>query len=139
MKKLLVALLALSAGAAFADGIVGKWRTMDDETKKPKAIISITESGGTYSGRIVGLMPGVDANCGECSGAQKGKPLVGQTVLRGLKAEGGEYVGGKITDPKSGKVYSAKAKIADGGKTLQVRGYLGVSVLGRTQTWSRVP
>ena len=122
MKKLLLALLAVSAtGAAFADGIVGKWRTIDDATKKPKAIIQITESGGIYSGRIVALEAGVDPNCGDCDNAQKGKPLVGQTVLRGLRLDGDAYTGGKITDPKSGKVYSAKATVANGGTSYYPR------------------
>lgn len=139
MKKLLLAILAVAAtGTALANGIEGKWRTIDDATKKPKAIIQITESGGIYSGRIVALEAGVDPNCGDCSGAQKGKPLVGQTVLRGLRIDGDEYTGGKITDPKSGKVYSAKATLANGGKSLQVRGFMGISALGRTQTWQRV-
>ena len=139
MKKLLLALLAVSAtGAAFADGIVGKWRTIDDATKKPKAIIQITESGGIYSGRIVALAEGVDPNCGDCDKAQQGKALVGQSVLRGLRLDGNEYTGGKITDPNTGKVYSAKATVTNGGKSLQVRGFMGVSALGRTQTWQRV-
>lgn len=140
MKKLLLAVLAMSAASmALADGIVGKWRTVDDATKKPTGVVQITESGGVYSGRIVAVAEGVDPNCGQCSDAQKGQPLVGKVVLRGLRADGDGYSGGKITDPKNGKTYSAKAKIINDGKALQVRGFLGVSVLGRTQTWHRVP
>ena len=81
---------------------------------------------------------GVDPNCGDCDKAQQGKALVGQSVLRGLRLDGNEYTGGKITDPKTGKVYSAKATVTNGGKSLQVRGFMGVSALGRTQTWQRV-
>ncbi|MCP2040563.1 uncharacterized protein (DUF2147 family) [Neisseria sp. HSC-16F19] len=137
-KKLIWVLAAMSAQLAWAQGIEGKWRTIDDKTKQPKAVIEITQSGGVYSGRIVALAEGVDPNCGDCSGAQKGKPLVGQTVLRNLKAEGDGFSGGKLTDPKTGKTYSAKAELTQGGKALKVRGYLGVSVAGRTQVWQRV-
>lgn len=137
-KKMIWMAAALGAQLAWAQGIEGKWRTIDDQTQRPKAVIEISQSGGVYSGRIVQLADGVDPNCSDCSGAQKGKPLVGQTVLRNLRAEGDAFSGGKLTDPKTGKTYSAKAELVQGGKALKVRGYLGVSVVGRTQVWQRV-
>lgn len=135
MKKLLLAAaLAVTAFGAHAAGIEGKWRTIDDATKKPKAIVQITKSGNSYTGKIVALADGVENNCTECK--QPGA-LIGRTILTGLKDADGKYEGGKITDPLSGKTYSAKAELAGGGKSLKVRGYLGVAALGRTQTWQR--
>ncbi len=137
MRKYLWAAAALLfAGSTWANNIVGQWRTIDDNTKKPRAVVEISESGGIYSGRIVSLAPGVDPNCSDCSGAQQGKPLVGQTVLRGLRVSGDGYKGGKITDPKTGKEYTASAKLVNGGQSLEVRGSIGP--FGRTQTWQRV-
>ena len=74
----------------------------------------------------------------ECPACQPAKPVIGLSILTGLQEKGGKYEGGKIYDPKSGKTYSAKAELANGGKSLKVRGFMGVSVLGRTQTWHRV-
>ena len=138
IKHVLLLSMLCSAGLAMAQDISGKWRTIDDETKKPKAIVQISKSGDSYSGRIISLEAGVENKCAGCSGAQKGGPLVGLTVVRGLKADGDGYSGGSIFDPKSGKTYKANAELANGGKSLKVRGYIGVSALGRTQTWQRV-
>ena len=100
--------------------------------------MEITEAAnGELTGKIVKLFANPDAVCEKCEGALKGKPVVGMTILTGLKKDGEEWEGGKILDPKSGKVYSAKAKLTDGGKKLEVRGFLGVALLGRTQTWER--
>lgn len=133
MNKLMI-LAALFSPPAFAQGIEGKWRTIDDTTGKPKAVVQISHNGGVYSGKIVSLADGVKNECPAC---QPAKPLIGLTVLTGLKENGGQYEGGKIYDPKNGKTYSAKAELANGGKTLKVRGYLGISALGRTQTWQK--
>lgn len=136
MKTMILAtVMALSATFASASGIEGKWRTIDDETKKPKAIVSIVKNGSTYTGTIVGLANGVENVCPACSDK---RALIGLTVLTGLKADGDEYTGGRIFDPKSGKTYKSKASVSADGKRLNVRGYIGVSALGRTQTWQRV-
>ncbi|QMT41222.1 DUF2147 domain-containing protein [Neisseria shayeganii] len=135
---LLAAALTCLTAVAGAEGIVGQWRTVDDETGKPKAVIRISENNGVYNGTIVQLMPGIENRCPGCSGDKANAPLVGMTVLTGLKEEDGKYVGGRIFDPKSGNTYRAKAELADGGNALKVRGYMGVSALGRTQTWQRV-
>ncbi|MDO4997242.1 MAG: DUF2147 domain-containing protein [Neisseria sp.] len=129
------ALGALLAAPSFAASIEGKWRTIDDETKKPKAVVQISQSGSTFNGTIVALADGVENRCPACQGD---KPLIGMKVLTGLKEKDGKYADGKIFDPKSGKTYSAKAELANGGNSLKVRGFLGVSLLGRTQTWQRV-
>ena len=72
-----------------------------------------------------------------CDGDRKGKPVNGMTILWGLKKDGDSWANGKILDPHNGKVYSAKMKLVEGGRKLEVRGFLGVSLLGRTQVWER--
>lgn len=133
-----VTALTLCSSLALAAGAGGTWKTIDDETKQPKALVEITEAAnGELTGKIVKLFANPEAVCEKCEGALKGKPVVGMTILTGLKKDGEEWEGGKILDPKSGKVYSAKAKLTEGGKKLEVRGFLGVALLGRTQTWER--
>ena len=139
LKKIVLLAIMSSVGMAMAQDITGKWRTVDDKTKKPKAVVQITKNGNVYSGRIISLEAGVDPNCGDCSGEAKGKPLVGKTVLRGLKDDGdGGYEKGQIIDPKNGNTYTAAATLENGGNTLNVRAYIGVKFAGRTQSWQRV-
>lgn len=114
---------------------------MDDVSGKPRALIRITESGGMLLGRIEKVFPGPqeDSNprCTKCEGTNKDAPVVGLEILSGLSREGGEYVGGQILDPDNGKVYRSKLRLSDNGRKLDVRGYIGVPMLGRSQTWLR--
>ncbi|RJG07157.1 DUF2147 domain-containing protein [Noviherbaspirillum cavernae] len=134
------ALLALGAWAQQASP-VGLWKNIDDETGKPKALIRITESNGEFKGRIEKLFR--DANedqnpkCDKCEGTRKDQPIIGMTILTGLKQEGSEYTGGQLLDPGNGKVYKSKAALVDGGRKLDVRGYIGAPLFGRSQTWVR--
>jgi len=135
---------AVLAAPAFAQDSspVGVWKTIDDETGKPKALIRITENqGGELQGRIEKLFrpANQDQNpiCDKCEGARKDQPLIGMMIVSGLKKDGDEYKGGEILDPASGKVYKSKAALKDGGKKLEVRGYVGAPLFGRTQTWVR--
>lgn len=134
---------AFSALALAADGDspVGTWKSFDDKSGEPKSIIEITDNGGTLEGRIVKLFrkPGEDPDpvCDKCTDERKGQKVVGMTILTGLKPDGDEWGGGKILDPKNGKVYSAKLSLIEGGSKLNVRGFLGFSLLGRTQVWER--
>ncbi|WP_373990544.1 DUF2147 domain-containing protein [Duganella sp. BuS-21] len=138
-----IAAAALSIAPALADTTspTGLWKNIDDETGKPKALIRITESNGVLTGQIEKIFR--DANedqnpkCDKCEGARKDQPIVGMTILSGLKKDGEEYAGGEILDPNNGKVYKSKLRLADGGKKLNVRGYIGVPMLGRSQTWVR--
>lgn len=129
--------------AAAADtSPVGRWQTIDDESGKPKAIVVIEEQGGVLSGRIVQIFPepgaDPDPKCDVCPGDRKGKPIVGMTILDGLKAQGENlWEGGEILDPKNGKTYKALARLKQNGQDLEVRGFLGISLLGRTQVWHR--
>ena len=121
---------------AFAASPVGTWTTIDDKTGAKRAVVSVTESGGVLSGTIIKVYPqaGDTGVCHSCPGAFKGKKVQGLRFMWGLKKEGDNaWGGGSILDPKSGKIYKAKATLE--GNKLLVRGYLGVSLLGRTQTW----
>ncbi|MCZ7497308.1 DUF2147 domain-containing protein [Agrobacterium tumefaciens] len=133
------AVLAASGALANETSPVGLWRNIDDATGKPRALVRIVESGGTLQGRVekVFLAPDESPICTKCDGALKNSPVVGLVILKDLKKDGGEYSGGTILDPDSGKVYSSKVRLTDGGKKLNVRGFVGVSLLGRSQTWVR--
>ncbi|MCG2792997.1 MAG: DUF2147 domain-containing protein [Weeksellaceae bacterium] len=138
MKKLIATLaLSLISVLSFAQ-IEGKWKTVDDETGKAKSIVEIwKKSDGKYYGKINQLLDKPEnANCVACKDDRKNKPLIGLEIIRGLKKEGDEFTGGTITDPKKGKTY--KCTITRSGDKLNVRGYLGISLLGRDQTWSKV-
>ena len=138
---MLMAGLLASAGA-WADGSpVGLWKNIDDATGKPKALIRITENNGELSGKIEKLFraPEEEQNpvCEKCEGDLKGKPIIGMTILSVLKKDGDEYNGGQILDPSNGKLYKSKLTVIEDGKKLNVRGYIGMPMLGRTQTWVR--
>jgi len=140
------ALIAASAlsGAAFAADMnspVGLWKNIDDKTGKPKALIRISESNGIYQGKIEKLFRPADQDqnpkCEKCEGADKGQPLIGLVIIKDIKKSDAEYSGGTIMDPEDGKTYKSRMKLADGGKKLDVRGYIGTPLFGRSQTWVR--
>ncbi|KAA8731281.1 DUF2147 domain-containing protein [Acinetobacter qingfengensis] len=144
MKKLslILATTALVSTGAFADTLNNsQWQTIDDETGKPKAIVQFKQqANGSFNAAIVKVLdPQAAKACTNCAGALKGKSLQGVTIVRNLKAVStGKYDGGTILDPKSGKSYKMKSEISADGKKLTVRGYIGISALGRNQTWNRV-
>lgn len=143
MKKIALAfgLLGLSALANAADPLNGTvWKTIDDKTKQPKATVKFTEQkNGTLTASIQSILtPGEENACTKCEGPYHNKSLKGLTIVRGLKNTGGtSYDGGSILDPQTGKTYKLKGKLADGGKKLELRGFIGVAALGRNQTWVR--
>ena len=145
MSKQLISALLLSAmtSFAFANDIAGLWQTIDDKTGAPKGQVEIRqEANGTYVGKIVKITPRAGytpkTTCVDCPAPYTNKPILGLDVLTGLKhSSGNNYTGGRILDPNTGKVYSMKAKLSSNGKRLTLRGYVGVSALGRTQTWIR--
>lgn len=143
MKKIALAfgLLGLSALANAADPLNGTvWKTIDDKTKQPKATVKFTEQkNGTLTASIQSILtPGEENACTKCEGPYHNKSLKGLTIVRGLKNTGGtSYDGGSILDPQTGKTYKLKGKLADGGKKLELRGFVGVAALGRNQTWIR--
>jgi len=133
---------ALFAGAALAQSTpVGLWKTIDDETGKAKSFVRIVDAGGTLVGRIEKLIDPPKANpvCDACTDARKGQPILGMTILEGVTklADESAWDGGSILDPNNGKTYKVRLTPKDGGKALDVRGYIGMPLLGRTQTWQR--
>ena len=143
MKKIVLALglMSLAALANAADPLNGTtWKTIDDKTKQPKAIVKSTEQkNGTLSASIQSVLtPGEENACKKCEGPYHNKSLKGLRIVTGLKNVGGtSYENGSILDPQSGKTYKLKGQIADGGKKLELRGFIGVAALGRNQTWIR--
>lgn len=136
MKKILLG-LSLLVGVAISAQIEGKWKTIDDETGKAKSIVEIfKKNDGKYYGKIQQLMQKpTNDNCVKCKDDRKNKPLIGLEIIRGLEKNGDEFTGGTITDPKNGKTY--KCTITRDGNKLNVRGYIGFSVIGRTQVWQK--
>ena len=139
--KLLTALLStFIASVAFAQTPVGVWKSIDDKTGKEKSIIRITETGGVLSGKIEKLLDPTkqDAKCDECSDERKGKPVTGMTIIRNVKKEDDRWGGGDILDPNDGKIYRVRLTPSADNKKMDVRGYIGTPMLGRTQVWMRV-
>lgn len=145
IKKTLFVVFCIFATATsvMAQNISGIWRHIDDKTGASKAHIQIQkEEDGTFTGTIIKVtpMPGYKPKeiCIACPMPYTNKPILGLEVLKGLKYDkNNSYSGGKILDPLTGKIYSMNAKLSAKGNRLQMRGYIGVSALGRSQTWVR--
>lgn len=140
--------LLLGAGQVLAanDSPAGTWKTIDDATHQPKSIVEITEHDGEYQAKIVKLLnrspadvarDGEVALCKECDGERKNQPIVGMTIMWGVRKDGDVWGGGRILDPKNGKTYKVKLSLKDGGAKLDVHGYIGFALLGRSQIWER--
>ncbi|MGD1320012.1 DUF2147 domain-containing protein [Chryseobacterium sp. 2R14A] len=137
MKKLLATfVLSLFSVMSFAQ-IEGKWKTIDDETNKPKSIVEIfKKSDGKYYGKISQLLiKPENNNCVKCKDDRKNKPLIGLEIIRGLSKDGNEFGGGTITNPKDGKSY--KTEIVREGNTLKVKALI-MGIAMKTQTWHKV-
>lgn len=127
---------------AQAAGPVGLWKTIDDETGKERSYVRIVDVNGELQGKVEKIFdfPGDDPQhlCDKCKGELKDKPVIGMTILWGLKEDGGVWKGGEILDPNNGKTYRCKLTPSADAKQLDVRGYIGISLIGRTQTWHRL-
>ena len=144
MKRRLTCLLAFIIGiasltTAYAQDVVGTWKTIDDNTGKVRSHVEIYKEGGLVYGKIVKLVDPKEPNpiCDKCKGDDKDKPVVGLVIIKGLEKDDDEYSGGKILDPENGKLYKCYISLEDPDK-LKVRGYIGISLLGRTQYWQRL-
>jgi len=146
MKSLIRTALALALTAtalpalAANDSPVGKWKTIDDKTHEVKSIVEITENGGLLEGKVLQVLKsehGPHPVCANCDGERKNKPIEGMTIMWGLKKDGDEWSGGQILDPAKGKIYKVTLKLEDGGQKLDVHGYIGFSLIGRSQEWVR--
>jgi uncharacterized protein (DUF2147 family) len=123
---------------SFSQTIFGKWKTIDDETGMEKGIVEIYEKAGKVYGRIIEILEKEKKHfkCEMCEGEDKNKPLLGLNIIKGLIKKEDVYEGGKIVDPKNGKSYHCKIAF-DGKDKLIVRGFIGISLFGRSQTWIR--
>ena len=119
--------------------MIGKWKTIDDETGKAISVVEIYERGGKIYGKVHDIIDPKDRNkiCSNCTGEDKDKPIIGLTVIKGLVKDGAEYNSGKILDPKYGRLYKCFITLESKDK-LKVRGYIGISLFGRTQYWHRI-
>jgi uncharacterized protein (DUF2147 family) len=142
--------LCLTLGFATASGMalaadsispIGVWKTFDEKTGKEKALVRIYESDGKLFGKIVqSFKPGAESRvCVPCTDERMNQPIIGLVIIRNMKRHGDEYDGGDILDPESGSVYRSKMHLEQEGARLMVRGYIGISLLGRSQTWERQP
>lgn len=151
MKKILLSICTLitfnsflftNAYAESRDRVsaVGYWTTISDEDNKPRSVVEIINRQGRLEGRILKVYAKADDHdfCIHCTGKEKNKPIIGLRILWGLKSDGDRsWSGGKILDPKTGKVYKCKLSLSKTGKKLEVRGYIGISLFGRSQAWIR--
>lgn len=135
----------LVIGQAFAQATpVGLWKTFDDDARREKSLVRIAESDGVLSGRIERLLDpedGPDPVCEQCSDERRGKPVLGMLILRNVRKrndDAGVWEGGDILDPDDGQLYRVRLRPIDAGRRMEVRGYLGLPLLGRSQTWLRV-
>jgi len=142
MKKILCTLaLGFAAAAAFAQASpAGLWKTIDDETKQEKSHVRLTEAGGVLTGKIEKIVDPAkqDSVCDKCDDARKGQKVLGMTIVEGVKKSADEpyWDSGTILDPNNGKTYKVRMTPKDGGKTMEVRGFIGFFF--RNQQWTRV-
>lgn len=143
MKKIIVYsvlfLMATIQNVSSQTKVLGKWKTIDDDTGAAKSIVEIYESNGKIYGKVLQILEKgkEDKVCEECKGDKKNKPIKGMVIIDGLTKNDDEWDGGKILDPKSGKEYKCVISLENENK-LKVRGYVGFSLLGRTQYWTRI-
>ncbi|WP_345813760.1 DUF2147 domain-containing protein [Paraburkholderia sp. PREW-6R] len=126
---------------AQANSPVGTWQTIDDHTGQPKALVQISDDGsGVLNGKVIkglGANDQPDRRCSACTDARKDQLILGMTIINDMKKDGDGWDHGQILDPENGKVYKCKMHLEEGGNKLVVRGYIGVALLGRSQTWVR--
>ena len=124
---------------SYCQNIIGKWKTIDDSTGKEKSIVEIYEKSGKYFGKITQLYDVASQNkkCDKCEGENKNKPIIGLVIIKNMIKDGVVFSGCTITDPSNGKVYSCKFENIKNDK-ITVRGFIGFSLFGRSQTWIRL-
>lgn len=140
-------LLAAGAAMAASDTPVGTWKQVD-ASGKAKSIIQITDNGGELKATIKQLLnrtpeaiarDGNPARCTQCEGALKDQPIEGMTIMQGVRKDGDVWDGGTIVNPEDGKTYKVKLSLLDNGQKLDVHGYIGFALMGKSQIWQRQP
>ena len=141
--RLALALVLLLVGsiAAWAQPAspVGIWRTFSDRTGQESGKVRIWDQNGLLYGRIIGILDPAkrDAVCQKCTDDRRGQKVMGMQIIRGMKPDGAQWDGGEILDPENGSTYRCIMRLEDGGRKLIVRGFIGISLFGRSQTWLR--
>lgn len=141
LAALAIGMTSLAAQAQMSP--VGLWKTISDKDGTPQSEVRIVENGGVVTGKIEKIYRPTfkgDEKCVECKDDRKDQPIIGLEILRGLKKTDGKemWEGGSVIDPDSGTIYKAKVTPIDGGAKLEMRGFVGFALLGRTQTWVRI-
>lgn len=136
--------VAVSAGASLdpanpAMTPVGLWRTIDDQTGQARSLVRIEDRGQTLVGEVVEILDPArrDVLCSLCPGDRKDRPVLGLQIIRDLKRFDDRWADGRILNPEDGNIYHLRATPRDGGRKLEMHGYLSLPFLGRTQTWIR--
>ena len=139
MKKLSLLFLLIGSFQMQAQTVLGKWKTIDDKTGQAKSVVEVYENNGKVYGEIIEIFDATKRNrkCDKCEGSDKNKPVLGLVIIKNLTKDATQYNGGKILDPETGNVYKCILKLV-GKEKLEVRGYMGFSLIGRSQTWIRV-
>ncbi len=122
---------------------IGLWKTMDDKTQQPRSIVEIFEKDEKFYGKIVKIFPqpGNKSQCEKCPDEFKNQPILGLQLMWDLKKNSEKslkYENGHILDPENGSIYKLKIELIEAGQKLDVRGYIGISLFGRSQQWNRV-
>ncbi len=136
-----MAMLSSQISVAAAATPIGLWQSVDDKTNKPRSLIRISQHDGKLNAVIEkGLLETdtADAVCEQCTDERKGQKIIGMTIVNNLTKNGDQYDGGTILDPENGKTYQCKMKLNAAGDALEVRGYIGISLIGRSQIWKRI-
>jgi uncharacterized protein (DUF2147 family) len=140
MKHLITLLFCITTMTSVqSQSVIGKWKTIDDATGEAKSIVEVFSKSGKVYAKVVDILDPANKNsiCKNCAGDDKNKPILGLTIIKGLSKDGSEYNSGEILDPKNGKLYKCTLSLESKDK-LKIRGYIGFSLLGRTQYWHRV-
>jgi uncharacterized protein (DUF2147 family) len=144
MKWLPLILVVACATSAHAverlDSPVGLWEAVDDNSSAPKGMMRVYQQGERFFGRneVRAATPGAELSCTRCKDERKDQPMAGLLIMRNMHLENGEYIGGDILDPSTGRVYGCKFHLTEGGHKMVLRGFLGIALLGGTQMWRRV-
>jgi len=147
---ILGAFISLNA-AAWAASVGGEptaaglWEQVDEKSGKAESWFRISEKNGVYVGQIVKTFPKPGEEpadkwlCTKCEGEERNAPVLGLALIKGMQRDGRKYENGTIMDPRDGAVYRALMELSPDGQHLEVRGYLGIALFGRSQTWNRLP
>jgi uncharacterized protein (DUF2147 family) len=141
---LALTLVAAHSAPAAEPSAEGLWEQVDDVSGKPESWFRIAQKNGIYEGVLVKGFPKPGENpaewtCDKCEGPEKGAPVIGLALIKNMKRTGLSYEGGTIMDPRDGNVYKALMELSPDGQKLTVRGFLGISLFGRSQIWNRLP